>query len=409
MSKIENLKNHLTHIKKLMSLCIVVIATLSSTSFSSSLQKRDFWNVQKKGANIFNRHVTPEDIKAAKKYGIQFIRLAPDKFISVDRDFLIGNADDYHQFNKEDLDQLKKILDICYQEKMPVVITMLSLPGSRWKQNNNGKKDLRIWKDEKYQEQAALFWQDLATALKDHPAIVGYNLLNEPFPERLFLSEEEHISTAHHEEVQKMLYALYSRIIKHIRLADKDTPIILDSSSHADAKTFVSLIPQEDHNVLYSFHMYEPYEYTNHKTNRGTYQYPCVIDGKQWNKKALREYLSAVIHFQKTHNIESNKILVGEFGGHRASPGLEKYFDDLIAIFHEEGWHFAFYAFREDTWDGMDYELGPQKLPLSYWEAVDRGEKPQLDRKPTYPAFLIIQKALDDHHNASGPQPSANS
>ncbi|WP_264377597.1 hypothetical protein [Wolbachia endosymbiont (group B) of Philonthus cognatus] len=54
---------------------------------------------------------------------------------------------------------------------------MLSLPGSRWKQNNNDKDDLRLWSDQAFQKQAAKFWQDLAKELKDHPAIVGYNIL----------------------------------------------------------------------------------------------------------------------------------------------------------------------------------------------------------------------------------------
>jgi hypothetical protein len=49
------------------------------------------------------------------------------------------------------------------------------------------------------------------------------------------------------------------------------------------------------------------------------------------------------------------------------SSGLEQYFKDLIRIFNKEDWHFSFYAFREDTWDGMDYELGAKKLPWSYW------------------------------------------
>ncbi|WP_280143519.1 hypothetical protein [Wolbachia endosymbiont of Frankliniella intonsa] len=39
---------------------------------------------------------------------------------------------------------------------------MLSLPGSRWKQNNNDKDDLRLWSDQAFQKQAAKFWQDLA-------------------------------------------------------------------------------------------------------------------------------------------------------------------------------------------------------------------------------------------------------
>ncbi|GAB4164118.1 MAG: cellulase family glycosylhydrolase [Rickettsiaceae bacterium] len=392
MIKVDLSKNYLRHIQ----LCMLVIFTLMNSSIvlASPVQKITFWNVQQKGANIFNRSVTSDDIKAAKKYGIKFIRLAPDKFASLHRDFLIGNADDYRGLIKEDLAKLKQTLDICHQEGIPVVITMLSLPGSRWKQNNQDKDDLRIWKKEKYQAQAALFWQDLAAELKDHPAIVGYNLLNEPHPERIFAPQEVHINTVNQEEVQKTLYDLYSRIIKHIRLIDKDTPIILDSSAYANPQTFQSLIPHEDKNILYSFHMYEPYEYTNYKTSKGKLEYPGRINGKQWDQKALEEYMAAVVRFQKTHKITNNRILVGEFGGHRMSAGLEKYFEDLIVIFNKEGWHFAFYAFREDTWDGMDYELGSEKLSWTYWQAVESGRKPDLKRKATYPAFSIIQKDL---------------
>ena len=65
---------------------------------------------------------------------------------------------------------------------MKVVLTMLSLP-DRWRQFNNNKNDDRIWEEEKYQEQASQFWKDLALELKDHPAVVGYNIINEPHPE----------------------------------------------------------------------------------------------------------------------------------------------------------------------------------------------------------------------------------
>ncbi len=100
--------------------------------------------------------------------------------------------------------------------------------------------------------------------------------------------------------------------------------------------------------------MYEPFEYTNRKTNKGLLNYPGKIKDTYWNKKILEEYLNEVNNFQKINNITSNRILVGEFGGHRQTKGLHKYFEDLISIFKENNWHFAFYAFREDCWDGMD-------------------------------------------------------
>ena len=362
--------------------------------------KMNFWSKQQKGANIFNQSIHVDDIKAAKAYGIKFIRLAPDKFITNHRDFLIGNADDYRGLVKEDLEKLKKILDVFQEQGVPIVITMLSLPGSRWKQNNSDQDDLRIWKEEKYRQQAARYWKELATALKDHPAVVGYNILNEPHLERIYDSKSIHISEVEQEEVQTMLYNFYKLIINSIRSVDQHTPIILESSAYADSQTFKQMKPHDDKNLLYSFHIYEPYEYTNKQINQGKFRYPGNIAGKQWGKEELKEYMAPVVKFQQSYNIPNSKILVGEFGGHRMSAGLEQYFKDLIAIFDQQGWHFGFYAFREDTWEGMDYELGNKPLPQGYWDAIAKGQKPQVVRKSTYPAFSIIKEALEEREIA---------
>lgn len=390
--------NYLRHMNKLIHIYLslffyILMHTLCGTEVTSN-KKIAFWNTQQTGANIFNQAVTSADIQAAKAYGIGFIRLAPDKFKSSHRNFLIGNADAYRGLVPEDLKQLKNILDICYREHMPVVLTILSLPGSRWKQNNQGTDDLRIWKDTAYQAQAALFWYDLETALKDHPAVVGYNLLNEPHPEQIFISQNIPIDTLRTQAIQTLLHDIYRQIIQHIRMIDTHTPIILDSSEYADAQAFRFMIPQTDTNVLYSFHMYEPYTYTNYKLNTGRFQYPGHIQETYWNQASLKAYMAAVVSFQETHSIESTRILVGEFGAHRMSVGIEHYFRDLTSIFDTNGWHSAFYAFREDTWDGMDYELGARKLPWSYWQAMEHGEQPDLKRTDTYPAFSILMNAL---------------
>ena len=365
-------------------------------AIANNQEKIKFWDKQQKGANVFSSVIELEDVKAAKKYGIKFVRLAPDKFISAHRDFLIGNADDYKTLVKKDLARLKHVLDMYHQEGIAVVITMLSIPGSRWKQNNNNQDDLKIWRQENYQLQAELFWQDLAYELKDHPAIVGYNILNEPHLERIFAPTADDLAQVNQEEVQEILFNFYNRMIKSIRLKDKHTPIILDTSAHADANTFKLLKPQQDNGVIYSFHMYEPYEYTNLRTNQGKFSYPGKIKSKLWNYDALKDYMSEVMAFQKTYNIPSNRILVGEFGGHRKAPGLDKYFQDLIDIFTQEKWHFAFYAFREDGFIGMDYELGSKKMPASYWDAIESGQKVNLKRSANYPAFKVILESLSE-------------
>ena len=151
--------------------------------------------------------------------------------------------------------------------------------------------------------------------------------------------------------------------------------------------------------------MYEPYEYTNDKINNGKFSYPGIIKEKNWNKAELKKYMQAVVYFQKRNNIPSNKILVGEFGGNRFVAGVDKYFDDLMQIFNEEKWHFAFYAFREDTWDGMDYELGNKKLGAKYWLDMEKYLKNQDKKNLKKPApqrddknniFRVIRKYFNN-------------
>lgn len=145
-------------------LAIILMCTLSAVMIwvsapplHSTKTKMDFWSIRRQGCNMMNVTINQKDIQAAGDYGIAFVRLAPDKFHSAQRDFLIGDADHYQGLVAEDLAQLVKVLDMYYQASMPVVLTMLSLPGSRWRQNNHNHDDLRLWQDPRYREQAAQF------------------------------------------------------------------------------------------------------------------------------------------------------------------------------------------------------------------------------------------------------------
>lgn len=377
----------------LISLLFMLVVWFFMDQVSSS-SKLSFWNVTRKGANMFSQEILRDDIHAAKEFGIEFLRIAPDKFLTKQKDFLIGDVDHYDRIVPEDMDRLKVLLDICAEEQMPVVLTMLSLPGSRWKQHNDDQDDLRIWMNEQYMSEAAAFWRDLAQAFKGHPALVGYNILNEPHPEKLYSESLKKLSSDQKKHVYQMFNQFNHEMVKAIRSVDQDMPIIIDSSMHADAATFDDLEPQADPNILYSFHMYEPFDYTNYKSNKGKWTYPGDVNGISWNKEKLVDHLAAVRDFQSRHQIPSNRILVGEFGGHRMSKGLSVYFADLIDIFEENQWHFAFYAFREDTWDGMNYELGIKKLPASYWVSFEKGEAPGTIRDAKSKSFEVIKKSL---------------
>ncbi|WHQ46775.1 MAG: hypothetical protein MTP17_04800 [Candidatus Midichloria sp.] len=116
----------------------------------SSQEKLFFRDKPKKGANIFNKVIDHQDLQAAKNMKIKSIHLAINKFPTNKRDLLICNADQYEGLIKEHLELPKKVLDIFKEEKMLIVLTIHTLPGSRYYANNNGRDDLRIWSLEEY-------------------------------------------------------------------------------------------------------------------------------------------------------------------------------------------------------------------------------------------------------------------
>ena len=369
-------------------------------------EKKHFWDVPRRGTNFMNSTSIPENYKIAKEKNIEYVRLAPDKWAKhkdflcegkpdqSNKDFLIGNVNNYTKLVVEDVAMLKKDLDAAHSHNMKVVVTVLSLPGNRWRQFNGNKNDDRLWEQSKYIHSAKKFWRDLAEQLKDHPAIVGYNVINEPHPEtskenrfRDFWTEDYAAWYAKVKGTSADLNIFYKELVHSIREVDKHTPIILDAGNYATPWAFKYLEPiPNDDRVLYSFHMYEPYNFTSQKENQpNKLVYPGTIkvgDNElpmMWNKKTLKTFLKPVQEWTRRHHIPSHRVIAAEFGCNRTTPGATQYFQDLIAIFNEFGWHKAFYAFREDTWSGMDYEFGtnktkwneqPMRIDNSLWNVI---------------------------------------
>lgn len=359
-----------------------------------------FWQTQRVGTNLFNTVETGDRLAAARSTGVQFVRLTFSKWASArvgakPGEFLIGDLDHYQGLIPADLARLRSVLDDAHALGLKVILVPLNLPGNRWRQQNGDQNDLRLWADLRFHEQAAAFWKDLAQAVREHPAVIGYNLKNEPEPERAavrfndWLTEDHEAWCRQVEGTAADVNLLYQRIHRAIREADVKTTIILDGSFYATPWAMGCLQPLADNNIIYSFHMYEPYAFVWHG-NQGRFSYPGTIpvgesdqpELRSWNRAALDAFLTPVRNWQQRYRLPAEQVLVGEFGTYRLSPGADRYLSDLISIFDAAKWHWAFYSFREDEWPGMDYELGTVNLPETYWSAVERGERPS--RTPWY-------------------------
>ncbi len=234
-----------------------LIVLCSFLSVQSASYNIDFWFQQKKGANVFNEVVVRSLIRQAKLFGIEFIRLAPDEFLTKGRNFLVGNAVNPTAMPPTRLQHLRSILDLCAEEGMPVVLTMLSLPRSHCKQH------LRPWYDKRYVGQAVSFWTDCARELRGHPALVAYDILNEPYAKNYS---------------GLVLHDVHAHIIAGIRSVNKDIPIVIESFVHADPVMFGGYVLVNNDKVIYSFHVYELLAYANQRVHKERFRYPGYID-----------------------------------------------------------------------------------------------------------------------------------
>ena len=376
-NKIEKMAKSVSSFLLIISLILVFFVGKSQSN------KILFWENQQKGTNYFNAVPTSEWFESAVAANIKLVRLTYEKWKGAEKDFLIGNADSYKGIVEDDFQKLIKFLDIADSLNIKIVLTPISLPGARWVQSNNGVRDGRLWKEEKYQEQTSRFWRDLAERLKKHPAIVGYNIQNEPHPEVFFGKHSfwKNDLTDWYETIKGTpadLNLFYAKVISAIREVDKETPIIVETGLYATPWAFNYLEKINDPYIIYSFHMYEPYHFTTQKINNDRYQYPGKVQiddlGTDFdmNKKSLQEFLNPVAVWAKKNNIPANRIWAGEFGCSRKVKGVENYLSDLIEIFNENQWHWSFYSYREDVWDNMDYELGTGIPHYKYWEYSEK-------------------------------------
>jgi hypothetical protein len=364
---------------------VVLCLAAAGATHAGDDGRETFFDRQRRGANYFNKTPREQWFADAAAADIDWVRMTWSKWSGAEGEFLVGREDEsFERLVPGDLAKLKEVLDWAQRRGVKVVLTPLSLPGARWRQNNGGKFDRRMWTEEKYHALAARFWRELAGAVKDHPAVVGYDVLNEPAPERAMgLGDEFTADIAGFYDKHKGTAADVNRfnrtVLAAIREADPRTPVIVESSFFAFPGAVPVLEKLDDPGVIYSFHAYAPWKLVNFRQNGGRYSYPGEVPvgeavTRRWDRAAIAGQFDIVSGWAEKKGVAANRILVGEFGCDRRIKGCARLFADTLAEVNARRWHWAFYAFREDEWDAMDYELGEKKLPWAYWQATERGE-----------------------------------
>lgn len=301
----------------------------------------------------FEEYITRADIENIKSMGLDHIRLGFDQIVLEETPYKIR----------------ERVFELIYQFALDCKELGLGLVLNLHKAIGNYcdiEEEITLFDSEELQNRFIWLWCELERRFTNEPSIM-FELLNEV------------------RDIETDLWNnLAERTIKAIRELNKDRIIVVGPTCWNNPNKLYALRVFDDENVIYTFHMYDPAEFTHQRGvlhwtklyyNRKL-TYPCD-DIERYrdyyrllfnNDKAyshiermdinyMREILAPAIEFAKTH---PDKILwCGEFGTirHADITSRENYMRDIITLCKENDIPYCVWNYLSTPNDGNRFSL----------------------------------------------------
>ncbi len=257
--------------------------------------------------------------------------------------------------NKESkaFDLMHNCISWCKKNNLNIIIDLHIIRSHHF---NNAIRPL--WTDPKEQDKFIEMWKVLSSDLKKYPVhFLAYELMNEAV-------------TDNAEQWNDLL----ARATAEIRKTELDRKIVIGSNMWQSANTFDELkIPENDPNLILSFHFYSPFPLTHHQASwtnikdySGPVNYPGLLIDTANLKGLSPELTQSLIRESKIYNIDTLEKMMqepirvakskhlplycGEFG---CLPSVSKnarlaWYKDMVEIFDKNG----------IAWANWDYQGG---------------------------------------------------
>lgn len=323
-----------------------------------------------RGANVSSARLNVDDYRVLRSWGADHIRyqLAKYNAPTTEKDGEVTFSDATWQSVDTAIDQARqaglKVLIDLHQGG-----TFFPVVGDGWWKPAN----IVSWVDPKCKQRLISFWQNVARHyVNERGTIIGYDILNEPGPPK-------------NAEGAAAWNAIVVDVVKAIREIDTYHTIVIEPAYFGGPDGLAYLKPVDDPNVVYSFHMYFPHQFT-HQGLSAEWPFGVVYPGpiklqpntepvmvdRTWVEHMMKD----AVDFQKRTKA---RIYVGEFSALRYTPeqSSSRYIKDLLDIFEANNWSWCYHAFRE--WYGWDAEMcNDEKCKIRH-QSTDR-----LDLLKTY-------------------------
>src|SRR5713226_8567197 len=253
---------------------------------------RQFWTTYR------DNYITREDIRFIKQSGFNSVR--------VPFSYRLFVADETTpKLEGPGYELLDRVVDWCRREGLYVILDMHAAPGGQTGDNIDDSFGYPfLFESSESQALTVNLWRKIAGRYRNEPAVIGYDLLNEPI--------------AHYFDIASLnpkLEPLYRKIVSGIREVDKNHIIFLGGARWDT--NFQVFGPPFDPKLAYTFHKY-------------------------WmtvNQEAIREYLA----FREKYNVP---IWMSESG-----ENTDEWIDSFRRLLeaHDIGWCFWPYKKLEAT------------------------------------------------------------
>jgi len=324
--------------KQKLYLSMILISSLTLFSFSpvkNSFEIKNGLNISSwlsqsdKRGEERKAYFTRSDVEYIAKLGYDHVRIPIDEMQMFTED---GQKD------REAFALLHNALDWCMEFNLRAVVDLHIL------RSHYFNADVKpLFTDPKAQEKFYECWRKISGELKKYPVDkVAYEPMNEP--------------VADDPEIWNVIV---NRCIEAIRKLEPNRTIVVGSNRWQSFSTVKDLrIPENDPNIIISFHYYEPFLLTHYKaswTNNKDITVPVHYPGqlianadmdsakehasegsKTFNISVIENNFKQVLEVAQKHNV---KVYCGEYGCIDSAPFEDKirWYKDMYTLFERYG------------------------------------------------------------------------
>ncbi len=261
---------------------------------------------------------------------------------------------------------LTNALDWCQQEGLRAIVDLHILRSHHFNED-----DKPLWTEPAAQEKFMDLWRVLSDSLNSYPTgMVAYELMNEP--------------VADDPEDWNQLVA---RAVAVIREREPERVIVIGSNEWQHTDTFdVLKVPENDPNILLSFHFYKPFLLTHYQaswTNIANYTGPVHYPGpivteeefaqlpdtlkayaeermQTYHRDSLEKMMALPIQVAKELNLP---LYCGEWGVITSAPQEDRlrWYQDMVDIFEENGIAYAKWDYKSGSFGLVTGEGEPNE------------------------------------------------